>query len=321
MRAGCGPGIGVGGDMDAEYNHVSRVEVRLAAGPALVLDGSMGTELERRGVQASLPLWSAHALLEAPEVVRTIHADYAEAGAEILTANTFRTQRRTLARAGMAQRAEELTHLAVRLAREGGGDRKDVWIAGSATTLEDCYRPDLVPVAADLEREHGQHARALAAAGVDLILVETMNTLREARAAARAASATGLPYFVSFVCAAGGQLLSGEALEDALDALLRESPTCLCLLVNCLPPSAVPDCLPALRAAGIAFGVYANLGEPRESGRSEDCSPERFAAHANDWCNAGARVIGGCCGTGPDHIRALAGLSQLPVSPHGATEG
>ena len=307
--------------MDSEYNGAPRLEARLAAestrGP-LILDGATGTELERRGVPASLPLWSAHALLRAPEVVRAIHSDYAEAGADILTANTFRTQRRTLARAGMADRSEELTHLAVQLAREGAGGRGDVWVAGSAPPLEDCYRPDRVPGDVDLEREHDAHARTLATAGVDLILVETMNTVREARAAARAARATGLPFFVSFVCGADGRLLSGETLAEALDALGRESPACL--LVNCLPPSAVANCLPALRGAGggfgsgsgAVFGVYANLGEPRPSGRSEYCSPKEFAVHAATWCAAGARIIGGCCGSEPAHIRALTELSNAP---------
>lgn len=301
-----------GDDMSDEYNRASSVAARLAAGLAsasgLVLDGAMGTELERRGLHAALPLWSAHALLHAPETVRAIHAEYAAAGAQILTANTFRTQGRTLAREGMAERADELTGLAVRLAREGAGTREDVLIAGSAPTLEDCYRPDLVPSDAELEREHGAHADALAAGGADLILIETMNTVREARSAARAARSTGLPFFASFVCGTGGRLLSGEPLADALDALRRESP--VCLLVNCLPPSAVAACLPALRGTSEAFGVYANLGEPRESGRSEDCTPEQFAAHAATWRDAGARVIGGCCGTEPAHICALVGLAN-----------
>ncbi|MCC6642745.1 MAG: homocysteine S-methyltransferase family protein, partial [Deltaproteobacteria bacterium] len=84
----------------------------------MILDGALGTELERRGVPSALPLWSAHALLERPDLVRAIHAEYVAAGAEILTANTFRTQERTLARAGFGARAAELTALAVRLARE-----------------------------------------------------------------------------------------------------------------------------------------------------------------------------------------------------------
>jgi S-methylmethionine-dependent homocysteine/selenocysteine methylase len=280
---------------------------RLRAGAPLLLDGALGTELERRGAPATLPLWSTHALLRDPALVERIHADYVAAGAEILTANTFRTQRRVLARAGIGERAAELTALAVGLARRAASGAGAVFVVGSAPTLEDCYRPDLVPGAAELASEHAEHAEHLAAAGVDAILVETMNTIREAVAAARAARGRGLPCLVSFVCWEGATLLGGERLADALAAAAAEGADAL--LVNCLPVSNVAACLPALRAAGLPFGVYANLGAPGvESGpgRSEPWAPDAFAAHAASWLDSGARIVGGCCGTTPDHIRAIA---------------
>jgi hypothetical protein len=101
----------------------SDLETRLRAGAPLVLDGATGTELERRGVATRLPLWSAGALDSDPELVRQIHADYVASGVDAVTANTFRTQRRTLAHAGIAERAEELTRRAVALARSAAGDR------------------------------------------------------------------------------------------------------------------------------------------------------------------------------------------------------
>jgi S-methylmethionine-dependent homocysteine/selenocysteine methylase len=243
--------------------------------------------------------------------VERIHADYAAAGAEILTANTFRTQRRVLARAGIGERAGELTALAVDLARRAaasaGEGSHPVLVAGSAPTLEDCYRPDLVPDADALAREHAEHASHLAAAGVDAILIETMNTIREAVAAARAARDRRLPCLVSFVCWEGATLLGGEPLAEALAAARAEGADAV--LVNCLPVSNVAACLPALRAAGLPFGVYANLGAPGVTsgpGRSEPWAPDAFAAHAARWLDAGARIVGGCCGTTPEHVRAIA---------------
>jgi S-methylmethionine-dependent homocysteine/selenocysteine methylase len=283
---------------------------RLAGARALVLDGATGTELERRDAPTSLPLWSAHALVHAPDLVAAIHADYAAAGADILTANTFRTQRRTLARGGWGNRAGELTSLAVELARRAAdraAGRRRVHVVGSAPTLEDCYRPDLVPDDAALRREHGEHAEHLAEAGVDAILVETMNSTREAVAALGAARATGLPALVSFVCWDGAHLLSGEPLRDGLAAALPEMPAAV--LVNCLPPSNVAACLPVLRDSTLPFGVYPNLGAPvNEAGpkRSEECEPAAFAELAARWRAAGARILGGCCGTTPAHIHALA---------------
>jgi S-methylmethionine-dependent homocysteine/selenocysteine methylase len=276
------------------------------AGP-LILDGATGTELERRGVATQLPLWSADALLRAPALVQRIHRDYAEAGAEAITANTFRTQRRTLARNGLGDRAAELTALAVRLAREACANAaSSPLVLGSDPPLEDCYRPDLVPDDAALASEHAEHCANLAAAGVDAILCETHNSAREACAAARAAIETGLPVLVSFVCWKGATLLSGERLADAVEAVRTLGPAAL--LVNCLPASNVMACLPVLAGAGLPFGAYANLGAPDdESGfrRSESLSPRGFAAAAAVWVAAGARLVGGCCGTTPAHIEAI----------------
>ncbi|MDH3213160.1 MAG: homocysteine S-methyltransferase family protein [Myxococcales bacterium] len=283
---------------------------RLAEDRPVLLDGATGTELERRGVRTALPLWSASALVDAPDVVQRIHADYAAAGAEVLTANTFRTQRRTLARGGLGDRARELTSRAVELARsaaEQAAPGRVVFVVGSAPTLEDCFEPDRVPDDDALAREHAEHARHLAAAGVDAILVETMNTAREAVAALRAAGEAGATALVSFVCWNGARLLSGESLESAVAAVSRENPAAV--LVNCLPPSNVGACWPSLRASGLPFGAYANLGAPDDEtgfSRSEDCTPDEFAAHAAAWLGVGARIVGGCCGTTPAHVRAVA---------------
>jgi S-methylmethionine-dependent homocysteine/selenocysteine methylase len=285
----------------------ARLADRLRGREPLLLDGATGTELERRGARTGLPLWSATALLEAPALVREIHRDYVAAGAEALTANTFRTQRRTLARGGLGERAAELTALAVRLAREAGaGAPEPVFVFGSDPPLEDCYRPDLVPDAAALAREHAEHCANLAAAGSDAILCETLGSVREAEAAARAACATGLPVLVSFVCWQGATLLSGEPLAVAIETVRALRPAAL--LVNCLPPSNLAPCLAVLAESRLPYGAYPNLGAPDdETGfrRSEDVSPAQFAALAAGWVAAGARLVGGCCGTTPAHIQAI----------------
>lgn len=286
---------------------------RIAAGPALVLDGATGTELERRGLRTSLPLWSAHALLDDPQTVQQVHADYAEAGAELLTANTFRTQRRSLARVGLGDRAAELTTLAVTLARNAGGHRTAV--LGSSPPLEDCFSPERVPDDATLAREHGEHAHNLAAAGADAILAETMNTTREAVAAARAGVEAGLPVLVSFTCWQGAHLLSGETLDTAIEAVRASEP--IAVLVNCLPPGNVAACLPPLTRSRLPFGIYPNLGAPSDTpddeavtAHTDDHTPAELARRAQEWLAAGARIIGGCCGTTPAHVAALTQLER-----------
>ena len=285
------------------------LEQRLSSGETLLLDGATGTELERRGASTALPLWSAPALRDQPELVEAIHADYAAAGVDALTANTFRTQRRTLSRGGWGDQAGALTQRAVALAHRAAAavaPERRVFVLGSAPTLEDCYRPDLVPDDATLALEHREHADHLVAANVDAILVETMNTIREAIGATRAARAAGAAVLVSFVCWEGPTLLSGEPLDTALAAVAEYEP--LALLVNCLPPSNVEPCLGALAATQRPFGVYANLGTPDDVtgfSRSKDCAPDAYAAHAARWREAGAQLVGGCCGTTPAHLRAV----------------
>lgn len=279
----------------------------------VVLDGAMGTELTRRGADTTLPLWSARALIESPDLVARIHRDYADAGAHVLTADTFRTNVRTFARAGMAQPADvarALTETAVALARGAAGH--GVRVAGSLAPVEDCYSPWLVPTDDELQAEHGALAHDLAGAGCDLLLVETMNTIREAVAAVRAAAATGLPRWVSFTLDGRGNVLSGEALRDAVAAVLPFGPQAV--LVNCIPVAEVEAALARLRAAvpeTIAIGAYANVGHVDEVvgwTLTDAVSPAAYADAARRWRARGAGIIGGCCGTSPDHTRALRAL-------------
>jgi S-methylmethionine-dependent homocysteine/selenocysteine methylase len=285
---------------------------RLRAGRPLLLDGAMGTELQRRGADTRLPLWSARALVDAPDVVREIHREEVEAGAEVITADTFRTHRRTLSNGGLGERSAELSALAVRLAREaaGSGGGREVFIAGSIAPLEDCYRPDLVPDDAALEREHREQAESLAAAGADLLLLETHNTLRELVAAARAAKATGLPFVASMVTdgRGNGRLLSGETIDDAVRAIASLEPDAIG--INCVPARKLRDDLARLAAAapGVPLAAYGNLGLPADDrgwAFTEELSPAEYAEIAKDWLALGVRLVGGCCGTTPAYTAAV----------------
>ena len=300
---------------------------RLASGKVLLLDGATGTELNRRGADTRLPLWSARALIENPDLLRAIQMDYVAAGADILTTNTFRTHRRTLTRAGAGERTRELTQYAVQIAREAArpADRQ-IFIAGSMSPLEDCYSPQLVPPDAELQSEHAEMARDLAEVGCDLLLVETMNTIREAAIATRCAAATGLPVCVSFVVGPGGRppdqiprardessapapllLLSGESIAAAVAAVQPLNPAVI--LANCVPLAFIDRALDELRAAHRGpIGLYANIGHADDQTGwklTEDVLPEAYARCAQQWLRNGAAIVGGCCGTTPDHIAAI----------------
>ncbi len=278
-----------------------------------LLDGAMGTELTRRGIDTTLPLWSAHALISAPDAVRQIHADYIAAGAQIVTTNTFRTNVRALAKANLQHRARELTLLAAQLARDAIAQvhpAQEALVAGSIAPVEDCYTPELAPDADTLLAEHSVLARNLADAGCDLILIETMNTIREATAAAHAAHLTGKPIWISFTLGADHHLLSGESLRDAVRAIASFAPQAV--LVNCIPVAQVSGALAELCAAvadlRVPFGAYGNVGHVNDEvgwTLTDAVSPVAYAQAAVEWRALGAGIIGGCCGTTPEHIRAL----------------
>lgn len=283
---------------------------RWSQGATVILDGAMGTELQRRGVETRLPLWSTWALIEAPQVVRAIHLEYVEAGADIITANTFRTHRRSLAEEGMGDRAEELTLLAVELAagvRDEVG--AEVLIAGSIAPLRDCYHPELVPPLDQLCTEHQEMADNLARAEVDLILVETMGTLEEIQAASEAARSTGIPFIVSAIARDDGELLGGQSLSEMVSLVEPLGP--LALMVNCGNHRVVTTALRKLSTAKptVPLGAYANMGSPADQkgwSFTDELSPKHYVDVARNWLGIGARLIGGCCGTTPAHIKALA---------------
>jgi len=284
---------------------------RLKKPEPILLDGATGTELTRRGIDTGLPLWSANALLtdEGARVLQKIHADYLAAGAEVITANTFRTHVRALAPSGNAHRALELTERAVEIVRaaiaETPGD-KARFVAGSISTLEDCYRPDLVPPDDECRAEHSERVHHLVACGVDLLLLETFNTIREVVIAAKLATITGTPVIVSFVPDVNGHILSGETLAEAAAQLLPLG--VVALGVNCGTTTNLIAPLKELRAAcGPDFPLvaYGNIGYADDQIgwiNTDAENPAVYCQHAAGWP---AKIVGGCCGTTPAHISKL----------------
>ncbi len=300
-----------------------RIRTNLDGNRAVLLDGATGSELVRRGTR-----WRWHGLRTDPYLVEALHREYIAAGADVIRTNTFQLNRRIylnvfrdadhmrhIGAPGVEDRAQELTLRATevaRSARDAAG--RDVAIAGVMSPLEHCFRPDLAPPEQEAQPEHAETARQLVSGRVDLLLLESMNTVGEARAAARAALETGLPVWASFVLGPEGQILSGERLTDGVRAL--EELGVDVILVNCAPPEDVSGILKALLSATQRpVGAFAQIGRFNppswkfefhpQFAETESWPPERYAKVARGWVEAGVRVVGGCCGTTPDHIRAL----------------
>ncbi|MBN8610451.1 MAG: homocysteine S-methyltransferase family protein [Deltaproteobacteria bacterium] len=288
----------------------------MVAASLRVLDGPMGTELDRRGVPTPLPLWSAGANEGAADVVRAIHRDYALAGATLHTANTFRTKARNV-----GERWRELASRAVRLARNGVP--ADHVVLGSIAPLEDCYRPDLSPADRDpvaTRAEHDALARHLADLGVDALLVETFAHAGEALIALDAALSTGTPTWLALTPGPEAALLSPGQIGEAADEAARRGAQAV--LVNCVASErAQPfvDVLAEVSARrGVPFGVYANAGHVDDAvgWRALEEDPrraaDRYAETACRWVASGASIIGSCCGTGVPHVEAIARLARQP---------
>ena len=283
-----------------------------------LLDGPVGTELARRGVPTPLPLWSATAIDSAPSALARLHADYAGAGATVHTANTFRTDPWTLRRVGLEERSAELTTLAVRIAR--GAVPQQHSVAGSISPLEDCYRPDLSPPLPVCRTEHARQVRALADAGVDLLLCETFPHPGEALAALDVALEVGLPVWLSLTPGPFGDLLGDEELLATLDEAARRGADAV--LINCARPEHLSRLLPKLaeigREHGVELGAYGNVGEPDDAVGWRNDGPARpapYALAAEAWVRAGATIVGGCCGTTPAHVSATAAALNRSSSP------
>ena len=252
----------------------------------ILLDGPMGTELLARGVPTHLPGWSAHALDTDPHEVSRI--------------NTFRTTPRVF-----PERWRDLTRGAVNLAR--GAAPKGHLIAGSIAPVEDCYRPDLSPP--DARRLHELMARALVETGCDLLLCETFPHVGEALAALSAALGTGLPVWVGLTPGYRADLLTPSKLAEGGRQAASEGASAV--LVNCVPAARGLEYLAMLRDAvppPTRVGIYANTGvaEAKQGWETRPVHPEAYADLAEAWFEAGASILGGCCGTGVPHIAALA---------------
>ncbi len=309
------------------------VEERLNRGDRVLLDGGVGTEIYRRGVY-----WRSNGIERNPEVVRQVHADYIAAGADVITTNTFQLTRRSylnlfhdiehmrhIGPEGLENKAGMLVRRAVELAREAREQAapsraKMVAIGGSISPLQHCFGPELAPPNDELRTEHGETVQQLKEAGVDFLLLETMNNIREAVVACDVARTTKLPFWVSFAVREEGRLLSRESIADAARAVEPFGPDAV--LVNCGPIEDVTLAVKELaHTTQRPIGCYANIGRYNPPSwkhgffphfiETEKVPPEKYLSAAKQWVAMGAQIIGGCCGTAPAHIQALkAGLPR-----------
>jgi homocysteine S-methyltransferase len=282
-----------------------------------LLDGSIGQELVRRTSDRITPLWSTQVMIDHASLVGAVHRDYFAAGATVATTNTYAVHRSRLARVGLEDRIPDLLDTALgqaTAARNAAGQGR---IAGSMGPYLASYRPDLDPDPEEAAAAFSAMAAHLAR-GCDILLIETVSSLREAEGALRGAAGHGKPVWIAFTVndTDGTRLRSGEPVAAVADVIAYHRPEAV--LINCSPPEVIADALAALAPLGLPFGAYAN-GFTRISEdflrdaptvdtleQRTDLSPALYADHVMAWIDQGASIVGGCCDVGPAHIAEIA---------------
>ena len=292
-----------------------------STGDVLVFDGAMGTELYRHHVFTNRCF--DELCLSNPELIRRIHTAYCDAGADVLTTNTFGANRVSLAKYALAEKLHDILRGGAKLAREvaDAADRP-VFVAGSIGPM-----PTLPPHRMTIEAMILEQAESLMEGGADVILFETQPS-REAleHAAAAMRGLPGVPFVLSFVITAPGETATGASVERMLAPLPPGSASPVAWGLNCgVGPDGVLGAVEqAVRLTALPVVVQPNAGIPKEveNRRIYLCSPEYLAEYAKRYVGLGASAVGGCCGTTPEHIRAVASavkpLRRAKVLPQAA---
>ena len=286
-----------------------------------LLDGGMGRELQRIGAPFRQPEWSALALIEAPQFVLQAHRAFIDAGARIITTNSYAVVPFHIGDERFARDGRALAERAADLARQAAsGSIEPVTVAGSLPPALGSYRPDLF----DHQRSVAIHRELIAGlrAHVDVWLAETQSSIAEVRAVVEALGVEPKPLWVSFTLLDEAdeppRLRSSETVVDAVRVAIELGARAV--LFNCSQPEVMAAALSSARDVirsvdqTIELGVYANAFPPVNTQAKanstlleirSDLGPESYLHWSRSWVAAGASIVGGCCGIGPEHIAQL----------------
>lgn len=284
----------------------------------MILDGGLGTELNRRGQDLRDPLWSAKVLLESPELIREVHSAYFAAGADVAISASYQASFEGLAARGLGrERAAGVLRRSVDLAREaaaGAGGRRVVAASvgpyGAFLGNGAEYTGDYDRGEEELIEFHAPRLESLAEADPDVFAVETIPSIVEARALIRTLERVPeIPAWISFSCRDGAHLCDGTPFREAAE-IARSAPTVVAVGINCTSPLHATPLVEIAAASGGPVVCYPNRGAFWDPVRKAWVDPPRQDARPAlrpvEWREAGARLIGGCCGTTPEDVAAMA---------------
>ena len=282
----------------------------------VIFDGAMGTEIYRRNFFVNISF--ENLCIARPDVIRSIHQAYLDAGAEVLTTNSYGANRARLMKFGLAEQVAAINEAAVKLAREVAGD--DALVAASVGPVGD------VPSFMDPLGVLSEHVSILAGAKPDFLIFETMPSLADLDLALHAVQkAQGVPFILSFAMDGKAMTGKGEPASAVLEKIAASPLQPVAIGLNCCSgPGAMLHALETLLP--LVDGRWPVIAQPNAgTPRSVDnrmlymCSPEYFTTYAMRYAQLGVRGVGGCCGTSPDHIADMA-RSVSPMARHARVE-
>ena len=295
----------------------------------IILDGGMSRELIRLNAPFRQPEWSALALMEAPHLVEQVHGDFAAAGAQVLTTNSYALVPFHIGEERFFKDGEKLAADAGRLARSAADTAGQIAVAGSLPPLFGSYEPDKFQPS--LASKYIDVLVQGLSPFVDIWLGETLSLIAEADAVLTATKDSNKPVWIAFTLNESDEgppsLRSGELVKDAARWALNHGVKAL--LFNCCRPEVVDAAIcMAKEVVGerVRIGAYANSFEPKPkmhqanevvSGIREDLDPTQYAEYTNQWVESGASIVGGCCGIGCEHIRHLAATFKARLADQG----
>ncbi len=302
---------------------MTTITERLRQERVILLDGGVSTEIQRRGAAMDANVWAGLTTKTHPEVVRQVHEDYIRAGAEVITANTYSTARHVLESVMLGHEAKPINFRSVQLAKEARDAAADgaVWIAGSMSSMPPLTSDQEVALDAHAAASYREQAEVLAESGVDLIIAEMLRDVENATMVVEAALATGLPVWAGFSTMTAGNGDSVRALRWK-SADRTQEPRDFAGIVDAVTPlgvqavgimhTRIDGIEPALEVLDSHWSgpklAYAETGAflPPDWTFEEACPPAEYARTVKGWIQRhGLRIVGGCCGTGPAHIREL----------------
>lgn len=280
-----------------------------------LLDGGMGREIKQRITQWDPVLWSTSGLIYDPQLVCDIHCEFIDAGADVIKTSNYMVTPYALEKANRLADFESLTALSAAIAQQAKtqSGRSTVRVAGSLPPLGTTYRSDLIATDRSAAVEAYSTMMHCLTPNVELFIAESLSSMVEAESIIEAHAGRPLPLYISFLLdeQRPGQLLDGTPTSAMLETM--DAYAVAAVLFNCCHPDTISKTVQSIQHNRVQLGAYANAFVPivetfkHGDSRTSDASvtPSVYVNHVQHWLDHGVTIVGGCCGIGPDHIRAI----------------